>query len=293
MKCIYLPVTLIILGIPTCCNKDTAAVNLQGSNATAETYEGEEVLARVNGVSITNHDVSYSLRGAHGQIVTSEMKMQALEKLVEAELIYQKGREVGLHRDSKYRNKVLQLELSLRATRRAEMMKRVYNMEVAAKAEVSLQETRDYFDTNRERISRRLQLGMIPFSNESDAGKILAEIRAGKPFEVAAGSIHPDQESKGRESWDLGLTKWSRLPLEWHDVVYSLEPGEVSAVFVGEQTGIRIFKLLAIEEDLNVEFSSVRNAIMNRLRDRKTREYYREYLADLKRNATIERISSQ
>lgn len=423
MKCIYLSLLLIILATQFGCNKEPITDSEPVNNPVAEIYADEEVLVRVNGVPITNHDVSYWLRGSHGQNITSEMKAKTLQRLVDAELIYQKGREVGLHRDSKYQNKVLKLELSLKATQRTEMTKRVYNMEVAAKVKVDSKETRDYFDANRERISRRLHLGMISFDDESRAGKVLSEIRAGKPFEVAAGSsrsshsqsnrkkwdlgfmkwsripvawhdvvyslkpgevsgvfkskqagliifkllesqndadvefesvrttimnevketedpmayytanrdritrelhlamilapnenaaeeilakieagesfeslaesIHPAPERKGSESWDLGFMKWSRIPLEWHDVVYSLAPGEVSEVFSGEQTGIRIFKLLEMEDDPSVEFNSVSNAIMNRLRDKKTREAYRVYLAELRRNAHIEQVSAQ
>ena len=145
-----------------------------------------------------------------------------------------------------------------------------------------------YYEANRERIGRTLHLGMLPFASQAKAEAALARLGEGLSFDELGAALQSEGRHATRRSWDLGSMPWSRIPLEWHDVVYALEPGAVSAVFEGEQTGVRLFKLIGSTRDETVDFKSARNGIMNRLKDAKARESYSAYLAALRAEARIE-----
>lgn len=271
-------IALLLVGIALLVGCDKSADDLAGEDVLDE----DKVLVRINGRPITEYDLTYWLRGAHGQEITPEMKENTLERLVDGELVYQKGRELGLHRNESYRKEIRKLALQLRATQRAEMMQRVYNQEVVGTIEVSPEEVRQYFEDNRGRLERRLHLGTLRFHTVAEARAALERARAGESFEDLAGLSQDSQ-------WETGLLPWSKIPLEWHDEVYQLEPGQVSDVFEGERTGIRLFKLLDSEKADSVEFKSVQNSIMNRLQDARARDAFKKYLADLREAAHIER----
>ena len=218
--------------------------------------EAVDVLATVNGDPVTGDDVAYWLRGSHGQPITSEVRSNTLERLIETELVYQRARELGLHRDPTYQKKVRGMELTLRATQRSEMLKRFYNQEIAAKVEVDLQETRAYYDANEQRIARSLHLGTIQFETAEQAGEALRALREADRVEAL---------EEPRHGWDLGSMSWSSIPAEWHDVVYALAPGEVSGVFRGKETGVVLFKLYATAPDPESELEQVRAAIAERI----------------------------
>lgn len=240
----------------------------------------EVVLARVNGAPITKDDVHYWLRGAHGQEITEEMEARTLERLVEAELVYQEGLALGLDRDAQYRKQVGRLELSLRATQRTEMMKRVYNREVAAHVAIDDEETRAYYDSNQERIARELHLGMIQLPNRAAADQALEQLRQGRSFEDVAEAATGRGVNRAASGWDLGLLSWSKIPVEWHETVYALEKGEVSDVFVGPQTGIVIFKLLERSGAPPPPLETVRSVITSRFGEGVDPSAYYERHAD-------------
>jgi len=240
--------------------------------------ESVGVLVRVNGVPITEADVLYWLRGAHGQEISEEMKASTLERLVEAELVYQQGLQLGLHRDAQYQRQVGALELGLRATQRSEMMKRVYSGEIAARVRVDDQETRAYYDANRERIAHELHLGVIQTSSRAKAEQVLEQIRQGRSFEELADATSSRKADRAATGWDLGRLPWSKIPLEWHETVYALEPGGVSEVFVGEQTGVVIFKLVERTAGPPPSFEAIQSAIVSRVADSQdARAYYEEH----------------
>jgi peptidyl-prolyl cis-trans isomerase C len=98
------------------------------------------------------------------------------------------------------------------------------------------------------------------------------------------------QGSAGREPWDLGFLSWDQIPVDFVDAVYQLKPGEVSEVVRSKRTGHQIFKLFGFRKNPKADFSAASGIIMNRLRDQKVLEAYEQYVADLRKEAKIERF---
>ncbi len=74
----------------------------------------EKVLVKVNGTPITATQVDFWLMGGHGQKkITPEMREATLDKLIELELIYQKGVSLGLDQDKKYQLALRRMELQM------------------------------------------------------------------------------------------------------------------------------------------------------------------------------------
>ncbi len=260
----------------------------KGSAKSSET--GGKVVAKVNGTPIIEEDLSFRLVGPHGERKTSGNQPKALDDLINEELLYQQGLKLGLDQDPGYRAQVARIERQLAHVKRAEMMRRVYNTQVAAKIEVSSQDAKKYYDEKVNQITTDLHLGVLSFSNKEGAEETLKKIRGGAPFESIARSVMGSQGSAGREPWDLGFLSWDQIPVDFVDEVYQLKVGEVSEVVSSKRTGYQVFKLFGVRKNPKADFTAVSGVIMNRLRDKKVLEAYEQYVANLRKEAKIEKF---
>jgi parvulin-like peptidyl-prolyl isomerase len=268
-----------------------AFIGCTGKKESAGSSKKEsKVVARVNGTPLTEEDLSFRLLGPHGERKTSGNQPKALDDLINEELLYQQGLKLGLDLDPGYRAQIARIERQLAHVKRAEMMRRVYNTQVAAKIEVSSQDAKKYYDEKVDQITTDLHLGALSFSNKGRAEETLKTIRGGAPFESIARSVMGSQGSAGREPWDLGFLSWDQIPVDFVDAVYQLKPGEVSEVVSSKRTGYQIFKLFGVRKNPKADFSAVSGIIMNRLRDQKVLEAYEQYVANLRKEAKIERF---
>jgi len=249
-----------------------------------------KILARVNGAPITEEDLAYRVHGAHGARNGPGIQQKALDDVITEELLYQQGLKVGLDKDPGYRAQIAKLEHQLALAKRAEMTRRVYNTQVAAKVEITHADAKSYYDQNANQITTDLHLGVILFNNKEGAEEALQKIRGGATFESIARSVMGSQVSAGREPWDLGLLSWDQIPFDFVDAVYRLKPGEVSDVVSSQRTGYQIFKLFGARKNPKADFASMSGLIMNRLRDVRIIEAYKEYVENLKKEAKIEKF---
>ena len=249
-----------------------------------------KVVATVNGIALTEEDLTFRPPAAHGGRMASGDQPKALEDLINEELIYQQGLKIGLDKDPGYQARIARIESQLAHAKRAEMMRRVYNTQVAAKIEVSHQDAKKYYDEKINQITADLHLGVLPFSNKEGAEEVLKKIRGGASFESIARSAAGSQVSAGRAPWDLGFLSWDQIPADFLDAVYQLKPGVVSEVVSSKRTGYQIFKLFGIRKNPKADFTAVSGVIMNRLRDKKVLEAYEQYVAKLRKEAKIEKF---
>lgn len=266
--------------------------------ATATADPQDKVLAKVNGTPITESELSFWLQGPHGGMTSPEMKANALDKVIKAELFYQQGLKLGLDKDPQYRERIHQLEIRVEAAKRAEMMRRVYNQEIASKVTISPDEAQKYFDTHADQMGTELHLATVRFRNQADAEKALAEIKGGKSFEAVAEENLPPQMrgkkgQKGKKPWDLGMVEWKRIPTDWLTPLYSLKTGEVSGVIATPRTGVRIFKLLGRKAGPKPDFKTLQPVIQHRLREHAMQALEADYLRKLEDAAKIERFSKK
>ena len=277
-----------------CCLGGVLAALLCGCPGKKESVGKPElaskIIAKVNGTPITEEDLSVRLPGAHGERKAYGNPQKALDDVITEELLYQQGQKIGLDKDPGYRAQVAKLKHQLAIAKRAEMTRRVYNTQIAAKIEITNADAKNYYDKNANQITTELHLGVISFNNKEQAEEALGKVRGGAPFESIARSVMGSQVSAGREPWDLGFLSWDQIPVDFVDAVYRLKPGEVSDLVSSKRTGYQIFKLFAARKNPKADFTSLSGLIMNRLRDEKVIEAYEQYVEKLKKEAKIEKF---
>jgi parvulin-like peptidyl-prolyl isomerase len=268
-----------------CCLGSVLAALLYGCTGKKESAGKPElaskIIAKVNGTPITEEDLRFRLPGAHGERKASGNQQKALDDVITEELLYQQGLKIGLDKDPGYQAQI---------AKRAEMTRRVYNTQVAAKVEITRADAKNYYDQNAHQITTELHLGVISFNNKERAEEVLQKIRGGTSFEANARSVMGSQVAGGREPWDLGFLSWDRIPIDFVDAVYKLKPGEVSNMVSSPRTGYQIFKLFAARKNPKADFNSMVGLIMNRLRDEKVITAYQQYVEKLKKEAKIEKL---
>ncbi len=256
----------------------------------AQSQPAAKVLAKVNGAPITEDDLRLSTRTAHGMAPEGE-KLRALDDVIQAELLYQEGLRLGIDKDPGYLKDLAKMEKQIANMKRAEITRRLYNTQIAAKVEVSNQEAQEYYNKNVDQIQTELHLGIIKFSNKEEAEDALKRIRGGEPFKkVAEASLPQGMPAGHRPPWDMGFVTWGQVPDEFWTVVYKLKPGEVSEVVSSKRTGFHIFTLLDRRKNSKMEFNQVSGLIMTRLRDRKITDSFENFIAKLKKDAKIEKF---
>ena len=255
------------------------------------------VLATVGGTPISQRDVDFTLMGEHGgRRITSKMREDALADLIRFELLFKEGERLDLAFEEKHAKVIGTMELRLKHYKRLQMARLVHNSQIAPKAAAATEaEGQAYFRTHTERIRTELHLAHIVFENAAQADGALERIRKGESFEDVArahrfersGDGEKPTEKGGKAPWDIGYLRWDRLPLSWHESLYSLEKGQVSPVVTGKHTGIRIFKLIDRRSNDEITFEDVETALMIRLRDEKKEAIADQYVEDLKRKYKV------
>jgi len=270
------------------------AVCLHGCNVGRDKDQTSgDVVVRVNGSPITSDEVAFTLRGAHGSGISLGMKEKTIENLIDQELIYQKGLKLGLDKDPKYREMVKQMELRLLESKKSEMLRRVYNTQIASRVDITDQDAREYFDKNSNMIGTELRLAVLRFSNKDQASQALKRLKDGTPFEkVASEMVSPHAEGK-KKPWDIGFVEWNQVPSGFREMVFSLKPGEVSDIIEDKRTGIQIIKVVDIRQKQDLRYESMRGSIMEFLRDRKIKDAYEQYIEQLRREARIVKFNER
>jgi peptidyl-prolyl cis-trans isomerase C len=259
-----------------------------GCKATSKNEQkSQTVLATVNGTPITADDVLLRL-GGHENLYDTPLKDKVLDDIINDELLYQKGVNLGLDKDEKYQSKIRLMELKIESYKRAEIARMVRQSQINAHTAVSAEEIKDYYDKHADEIGTDLHIAFIQFFDESQAKDALAKVRAGIPFaKIAAGKVA--NTPKGDRPWDKGFLHWNQIPMLFVDSVYGLKKGEVSDVLIAAPDETYLVEVLDKKKNSNASFDSMRGIIENRLYVMKTKQTFVQYLQQLKKEATIKK----
>lgn len=264
----------------------------------AKTPPPAKILAKVNGTTITEDDLRMNVLTGHGTGQETD-KMRVLDDVIKAELLYQEAIKLGLDKQPAYARETEKLEKQLLNKKRSELVRRMYNTNIASRVDVTDQEAQDYFNKNIEQISAERRLGMLRFPTTEEAETVLKRIRGGESFKQVAEANMPKGTTPGppkgtpaggRPPWDMGFVSWSQLPVDFLDAVSKLKPGEVSDVVASQRAGIHIFTLIETRKNPKMDYNSVSGLIKMRLRDRKITEAYDAFINKLWKDAKIEKF---
>lgn len=247
------------------------------------------VLATVNGVPITDEDVSYALArmGAHQMGGRAVNKKNVLDAIIQQELVYQEAVKTGLETDPTYQKDLRKLEVQVKAFKRGLLSRMFLQREIPRRAKVSDAEAQEYYAKNTARLRTEFHLWQILKRNKDQIEQVLKELERGESFEEVAGKGMPKLPAGVNKPWELGYLRWVQLPKAWRDVVYSLKPGERSGILQGPNRRFWIIKLIDKRENPTVSFENSKPSIIKMLRADKIQRLREEITRELREKAHI------
>lgn len=254
----------------------------EAASPTPEAQSGErKVVAEVNGEPIYLEDLERiwnSLPEAYRAQFPGGIK-DLLEQFIRQVLLLQEARKAGLESDPKV---IQQIEEAKKQILIRELIKR----EIIDKVQVSEEEIQKEYNANPTQYTEPEQVRArhIMVSSREKAEAILAELKAGRPFEEVARekSESPDALSGG----SMGYIRRGDLDPELEKVLFELAPGNYSDI-IEINDGFHIF---LVEEHMKPrlkELSEVREEIIARLTPQKQQEAFEKWIEELKSKAEI------
>jgi peptidyl-prolyl cis-trans isomerase C len=132
---------------------------------------------------------------------------------------------------------------------------------------------------------QQVRARQITLANEADGQQVLGQLRQGLDFAEAARrfSVSPDAEQGG----DLGFFGRGEMPDAFDAVVFELPIGRISEL-VKSEYGYHLFLVEERRAAQRLTLDQVQDQIVVRLRAEKEEQAYRDWLQNLRSQATIE-----
>jgi peptidyl-prolyl cis-trans isomerase C len=195
-----------------------------------------KVLAKVNGVDITEDDVKFALddlaSGLPRQLEGKARENYVLDFLIDEQLVVQKAQRDKLGEAPDFAKKLAYLR------DKALMESLLGKIAKDASTEDAIKKTYDEAAKNQKpEIEVHAHHILVPTEDEAKAA--LKRVKAGEDFSKVADEVSKDPGAKGG---DLGWFTKDRMVPEFADAAYKLEPGQVSDP-VKSQFGWHVIKL--------------------------------------------------
>ncbi len=195
-----------------------------------------KVLAKVNGVEITDDDLKIAMDdlgpGIPHQLQGKARDSYVLDFLIDEQLVVQKAQADKLAETPDFAKKMAYLR------DKALMETLLGNVAKEAATDAAIKATYDEAAKN-QKPETEYHAHHILVASEDEAKKVLARLKGGEDFAKVAGEVSKDPGSKGG---DLGWFTKDRMVPEFGDAAAKLKPGELSEP-VKSQFGWHIIKL--------------------------------------------------
>lgn len=262
-------------------------------------------------------------RGAVSPDAALTLKKTVLESIIDRKLVKQKIKELKIvisddevrHsiEEIKRQNKLSQEALTAallaqgitfdqyKAQMKEQLERlRLMSQEVKAKIQVGERETREYYDANREQYreeptyrARHIFLKIDKKASTEEIKRVMAkaadvmnEARSGSDF-AALARKYSDDAGAAQDGGDLGVFKKGDMLPEIESAVLTMKPGEVSEL-VATPAGFHIIKLEEMIAGSLKPYQAVKASIEEKLYRKKSEERFKQWAAELKKNATID-----
>ena len=248
------------------------------------------------------------------------IRTEVLESMVRVELLYQESRKSGIKPDAKvveqemkalkqqspneteYKNELKRRNISEEMLRsrieKNSSVQQYIERQFTAKTTVTGDEMLSYYGGHLDVFKQPLQARVSHILIQSDpqwdaahkqearrkAEQILSELKKGHDFAALAreSSDGPTRTNGG----DLGYIRMGQLEKQLESVVFSLKPGEISAV-VETDHGFHVFKVVDIKPETILAYDSVKDKIRQYLVQEKAKQAADLYAKTLREKATV------
>ena len=243
--------------------------------AAPETPPDPDALARVGDVTITRARVERAAARLFPKNAPHDLQRQALERLIDIEVLLLAARQEGLEHDFQVRSKVAQREQEL-------ILDEMYRRGVVAVAEnISRAEARQYFEQHH--IGQQRRVSRILASGPAAIDQVLARLRGPDSFAVVASELSDDGNT-AQQGGDLGWK--SRLDFKNYVLrrqIFRAKPGEIVGP-VQEPDG---FSVLVVTDEREVSFAAMAPAVIKAMQEQKHALATFEFLEGLANRADI------
>jgi parvulin-like peptidyl-prolyl isomerase len=299
----------------------TAALAVTGCTNTAG------AAALVNGVPVKSDELQRQLdqmkkaspqmfEGTEGKARELEYKAKILESLIQAELVTQAAKTLGVTvTDKQVTDYITQLEgqyggktglddamkqagitaEQLKVSIRSRLLYDAVRSKVTKQAKVTDEEARAYYDKNPAAFTSQAQVHaahiLVPSSDKALAEKLFAQVKGGADIAALAKANSTDPGSKDKGG-DLGWAAPSAYVVEFAKAVGEMKAGEVRLV-QSAQLGWHIIKLLETKPAAVQPFESVKPQIIGFLQQEGRSEEFTRYIADLEKKAKVEILDAE
>ncbi len=263
----------------------TALAALAACNKTPQQAAGPQpaapaAVATVNGSAITRPEydlfVKDLLQGKQ-QELTADQKTQVLDDLINMQLLADQAEKDGLQNSP---DTVAQLHLlHLKVLADAESQKFVKSFQP------SDDDLKAEYDTAVASMDKtEYKARHILVASKEEGEQIIKKLKGGAKFEDLAKAQSTDTGSKNNGG-DLGWFTTSRMVKPFADAVVALKKGEITPAPVQTQFGWHVIQLEDTRDKTPPPFDQVKQQLTNQL----IRKKLQAYIADLKKNAKIEK----
>lgn len=286
-------------------------------------------VVRVNDAVLTENDLQGMLRtiipaSTFHSMMTEEKiaayRKNALNEMIDLELLYQEALKRGMQTDQKVIKQTVEKAITrlggkkkFRATLKAEgitekqfkrniekrfLSNRLLDLEVAAKASVTEEEIKAYYELNKKsffrpeaRILSHILIGVSPTATANEkqfkrerAAEVLRKLGEGEDFGRLAWDYSNDAfRVKGG---NMGLIHRGRLDETLEAAVFGLEKGALSGI-IETIYGFHIVKVEDVKETEQLSFEEASQSIEKNLKEKKLGSLKGSLLASLKEKASI------
>jgi peptidyl-prolyl cis-trans isomerase C len=252
------------------------------------------VVARVGGRAITEADLDARLEDIP-QLARPEYsgpvgRSRMLRQMIEEEVLYRAALDDHLDRDAAVQRRLEQAKRQL-------LVQSYLDREQAKMSRVDEKELRSFYDAHKDeyRIERMLRVRVLAAENRKIAERVREMVLEGQPFEGLCTKFSTDPYLKDAQGL---LPTWVRKgkAVPWlgnhpafHDAVFSLKKGEISAVFETPK-GFHVARVEDVREEQQRTFEEARADIEARLRRERTSKGLPEIVEDLKRRYAVRMV---
>jgi len=243
-------------------------------------------LAKVGNTTITQADYDrefQSLPEYAQQLFADEQgREKFLNEIINKEMLHQEALKKGLDKTPEFQKKVEEFK-------KVTLVTELFEKDVMAKAKVSDQEVKDYYDQHKEEFAPTTQIkaSHILVKTEDEAKKVMERLKKGEKFADIAKAVSIDKGS-AINGGDLGYFSKGQMVPEFENAASSMNIGDISSVPVRTQFGYHIIKVTDKKKGSIIEFEKIKAMISQKLTGGKQKEAFDQYIAELKKNYKVE-----
>ena len=243
-------------------------------------------LAKVDNTTVTQADFDREFQAlpdyAQQMFTDDAGKEKFLNEIINKELLYKEAVKKGYDKGQDYLKKVEEFK-------KLSLVSELFEKEIMAKAKVSDQEVKDYYDKNRDDfiVAKEIRASHILVKTEDEAQKVLSRLKKGEKFEAIAKAVSIDTGS-AKNGGDLGFFKKGQMVPEFERAAAALKVGEITSAPVKSPFGYHSIKVTDKKTGDAIPFDKVHDLVSQKLSGEKQKTVFDAYLAELKKTHKVE-----